>query len=279
MRGLVAALLVAAAGLGGCATAKNPADPLEPWNRGVYAFNDKVDEVAIKPAATAYKNVVPEPVRTAFTNFFGNIYDVWSAANLFMQGRVVDGLNEVMRVGSNTLFGFLGFADPATEMGLVKHNEDFGQTLGVWGVPPGPYIVWPILGPSTARDSVGLPLDIRASPETFVHDVPTRNEIIGLRLVNTRANLLGGTKLLDEIALDKYTFVRDAYLQRRRSLISNGEAAPPDDNDYDPGPTDNSAPNNSAPNGPADTDRKTQTPPAAPAAPAAAASKPPPAKE
>lgn len=219
-------LLAGALMLGGCATT-NRGDPLEPLNRKIFAFNEALDVNLIKPAATAYSNFVPRPVRVSVDNFFSNVKDAWSAVNLFLQGRFEDGLHDVMRFGTNTVLGFFGVADVATEVGFERHGEDFGQTLGKWGVPPGPYIVWPVLGPSTLRDSVGLPVDHAASPELLIKPVATRNTLTALRVVNARANLLGATQVLDDIALDKYTFIRDAYLQRRRSLIYDGE--PPDD--------------------------------------------------
>jgi phospholipid-binding lipoprotein MlaA len=234
MRRLLLGLLLVAAGLaGGCATPQRP-DPLEPWNRKVHAFNEGLDNAVLKPTATAYQKVVPGPVRTAATNFFNNIYDLWSATNLFLQGRVTDGLSDVMRFGSNTVFGILGLADVATEMGLERHNEDFGQTLGRWGVGPGAYIVWPVLGSSTVRDSVALPIEMQITPETFVSPTRASNALLGLRLINTRANLLQASNVLDGIALDKYTFVRDAYLQRRRSLVYDGDPPPLDDEPDEP---------------------------------------------
>jgi phospholipid-binding lipoprotein MlaA len=231
-----AAMLAAHVLLAGCATVDKP-DPMETWNRKVFAFNEKVDDIAIKPVATAYKAVVPHPVRQAVTNFFNNMFDAWSAVNLFLQGRFEDGLNSTLRFGANSVFGFFGIADPATEMGLERKTEDFGQTLGKWGVPTGAYIVWPVLGPSTVRDSVALPVETQVSPETFLTGIAERNVLTALRLVNTRANLLQATSVLDDIALDKYTFVRDAYLQRRRSLVYDGDP-PPLDSERDVSPGD-----------------------------------------
>lgn len=233
MRRLLLGLLLVAAGLAGCATPQRP-DPLEPWNRKVFAFNEGLDKAVLKPTATVYQKVVPSPVRTATTNFFNNIYDLWSATNLFLQGRVTDGLSDVMRFGSNTVFGILGLADVASEMGLERHNEDFGQTLGHWGVGPGAYIVWPVLGSSTVRDSVALPIELRVTPESFVSPARASNTLLGLRLVNTRANLLQAGNVLDGIALDKYTFMRDAYLQRRRSLVYDGDPPPLDEEPDEP---------------------------------------------
>ncbi|WP_338415671.1 VacJ family lipoprotein [uncultured Sphaerotilus sp.] len=231
MRRATSALLCSVVLLAGCATAQRP-DPLEPMNRKVFAFNEAVDKAVLKPAAQVYEAVLPSPVQLVVSNFFGNVRDAWSAVNLFLQGRIADGFNDVMRFGTNTVFGFGGVMDVATELGFERHGEDFGQTLGRWGVPTGAYIVWPILGPSTVRDSIGLPVDLKASPEALVSVSLTRNTMTGLRLVSTRAGLLSATKLIDEIALDKYAFVRNAYLQRRRSLVYDGN--PPDEEDADP---------------------------------------------
>lgn len=233
MRGCVAPLLCSVVVLTGCATAQRP-DPLEPMNRKVFAFNEAVDAAVLKPVAQVYKAVLPSPVQLAVSNFFGNVKDAWSAVNLFLQGRFADGFSDVMRFGTNTVFGFAGVMDIATELGFERHGEDFGQTLGRWGVPNGAYIVWPILGPSTVRDSIGLPIDMQATPESLVTVSLTRNTMTGLRLVSTRAGLLSATGLIDDIALDKYAFVRNAYLQRRRSLVYDGN--PPDEAEVEEAP-------------------------------------------
>lgn len=230
MRPAASALVCSAALLVGCATAQRP-DPLEPMNRKVFAFNEAVDTAVLKPAAQVYQAVLPSPVQLMVSNFFGNVKDAWSAVNLFLQGRFADGFSDVMRFGTNTVFGFAGVMDIATELGFERHGEDFGQTLGRWGVPTGAYIVWPILGPSTVRDSIGLPVDMKATPEAVVSVSLTRNTMTGLRLVSTRAGLLSATSLIDDIALDKYAFVRNAYLQRRRSLVYDGN--PPDESEVD----------------------------------------------
>jgi phospholipid-binding lipoprotein MlaA len=227
-RASVLASLAVVVGLGGCATAQRP-DPIEPWNRGVFAFNEAVDIAVLKPAATAWQTVLPGPVRTGVGNFFDNLHDVWSATNLALQGRFGDGASELVRFGTNTVFGVLGLFDVATELGLERHGEDLGQTLGHWGVGPGAYIVWPVFGPSTLRDTADIPFDIMISPAHLVSADGVSYALTGARLVNTRADLLKTTQLIDEIALDKYTFVRDAYLQRRRSLVYNGN--PPDEPD------------------------------------------------
>lgn len=218
----VAATLV----LGGCATSNNPRDPFESYNRAVFKFNDKVDEVALKPAATAYKNVTPGFVQTGVSNFFGNLADVWTAANNLMQGKVGDGMSDVMRVAMNSTFGLLGFLDIASEAGLQKHKEDFGQTLGRWGVPSGPYVMLPLLGPSTVRDTVGLPLDIYADPWQYKEPVNVRTVGTVTRVVDQRAALLDASTLLEDAALDRYEFIRDGWVQRRRSQVYDGEDGP-----------------------------------------------------
>lgn len=240
----LAVLAVAVPLLGGCATTLNDVrggpgaklDPWENWNRKVFAFNEGLDEHVLKPVATVYSNVVPEPIRRGVDNFFGNFADAWSAVNNFLQGKATAGVYDVMRVGTNTVFGLLGVLDVATEVGLEKSREDFGQTLGVWGMGTGAYIVWPLFGPSSVRDSIGLPMDIAASPSSVINDGAARYSLTTLNIVNRRANLLGATRVLDDIALDKYSFIRDAYLQRRRSLVFDGNEPPP------PDPTEPEAP-------------------------------------
>jgi len=224
----------------GCATVREARggpgqrlDPWESWNRKVFAFNESLDENVLKPVATVYSNVVPQMVRRGVDNFFGNFGDAWSAINNFLQGKGERGLADVMRFGTNTVFGVLGLIDIASEFGLEHQYEDLGQTLGTWGVGAGAYVVWPVLGPSTVRESVALPLDLSVSPALAFHDGPSKYTLTALRLVNTRANLLGASRVLDDIALDKYTFVRDAYLQRRRSLVYDGEAPPLDPREPD----------------------------------------------
>ncbi len=197
-------------------------DPWQSWNRKVFQFNEDLDNAVLKPVATAYSNVVPQPVRRGVDNFFGNALDAWSTVNNFLQGKVQLGFEGIMRVGTNTIFGVLGVVDVATELGLERHAEDFGQTLGVWGFGAGAYVVWPLLGPSSVRDSIALPLDRAASPAVLINDGATVIGLTVLQVTNARANLLGATRVLDDIALDKYTFVRDAYLQRRRSLVYDG---------------------------------------------------------
>ena len=218
----VALAFVLVAGLlGGCA-ANNPQDPLGPYNRAMFTINRKVDKVVLKPVATGYKNVVPTPMRRGVTNFFGNLGDVWSMANDFAQGHVVEGLNGFMRVGVNTVFGFFGVLDISTEMGLYKQPNDFGLTLARYGVGAGPYFVMPLLGPSTIRDALGTGVGIYYAPSNYAtNDVAVRNGASALQLVNARANLLSTTDLLQQIALDPYIFTRDAYLQQRNAQVKD----------------------------------------------------------
>lgn len=236
-----AALLVAVAALSaGCATttapagaaapapvvATNPADPWEAWNRKVFAFNDAIDRAVLKPVAEAYRDVVPEIVRTGVGNVLGNIGDVWSTANHFLQGKLQTGMEMGMRVLTNTVFGLGGLLDPATEMKLVKRPEDFGQTLGVWGLGTGPYVVLPLLGPSNVRDTGGFIVDRAAWSASRLPETDAGGyAVTALELVNTRAGLLTTTQLVGDVALDRYSFIRDAYLSRRLDQVYDG--APP----------------------------------------------------
>lgn len=247
--------------LAGCATvppsgAKPATDPFESWNRKVFAFNDKVDAAVLKPVAETYRDVVPSFVRTSINNVLGNIYDVWSTANHFLQGKFQSGLEMGMRVLTNTVFGAAGIFDVATEAGLQRRSEDLGQTLGMWGVPSGPYIVLPFLGSSTFRDGVGLFGDRQLGPSALPNADADRYAVTALELLNTRTNLLQAGSLVDQVALDRYSFIRDAYLSRRRDALYDG--APPmetfDDDDVPPPPS-----------------AAASAAPAAPAAPAASA--------
>ncbi len=215
---------ILALGLAGCAATGegDPRDPLEPMNRAVYRFNEVVDEAVAKPVAIVYRDAVPAPVRGWVRNFFGNIGDVFIGANNLLQGKVGDGLLDWFRVAVNTVMGPFGINDWASEMGIEKHNEDFGQTFGRWGFGPGPYLVLPILGSSTVRDALGTGLDLYTDPVGEFDPTRLRNAMVVTRLVGVRADLLDASRILDEAALDKYTFQRDAYLQRRRSLVHDG---------------------------------------------------------
>ena len=211
----------------------NPADPFEGFNRGVQAFNDGVDDALLKPVATTYRDVVPSFARTGIRNFFGNLGDGWSAINQLLQGKLESALNMTLRMAVNSTFGFGGLLDIASEAGLERRSEDFGQTLGVWGLPSGPYLVLPLFGPSTIRDAAGRVLDMQ--PETapkYTQDISVRNSGTLLFVIDTRANLLGATRLLDEIAFDRYSFLRDAYLARRRNQVYDGN--PPEEREEQP---------------------------------------------
>ena len=205
-------------------------DPWEEWNRRVFSFNESLDERLLRPVATAYAEFLPSVVQRGIGNFYANLADAWSAVNNLLQGKPIEAGQVAFRFGVNTVFGFGGVLDLASEMGIDRHYEDFGQTLAVWGMGPGAYLVWPILGPSTERDSVALPLNYAASPMyLFNLDLAGQFGVWSLQLVNTRASFLSAGRILDDIALDKYTFIRDAYWQRRRSLILDGEEPPSPD--------------------------------------------------
>ncbi|RCS57609.1 VacJ family lipoprotein [Parvibium lacunae] len=219
--------------LGGCAVTPKPdvvagvADPYESMNRKVFAFNDALDKAIFKPVATGYKTVMPEPVRTCVSNIFGNIADIYTAVNNALQGKFKEAGSDLCRVAINSTLGLLGCFDVATELGFEKHNEDFGQTLATWGVGAGPYLVLPFFGPSTLRDSTNVVIDWATYPVNQITPIYVRNSVRALRLIDTRALLLEASNLADDAALDKYQFIRDAYLQRRRYLIYDGD--PPEE--------------------------------------------------
>ncbi len=231
---LVAGLVVATCT--GCATGPNanPRDPLEPFNRGVYAFNTDVDRVVFVPVATVYREITPRVVRTGVSNFFGNLEDVWSFVNSVLQAKPRPAVDNFFRVAVNTFFGIGGVFDVAREMNIERHREDFGQTLGHWGMPSGPYLVLPLLGSSTVRDTVALPVDAQGDLVMGVNHIPTRNSLKVLDLVDTRASLLSVSTALGEVALDPYSFTRDAYLQRRENAVFDGNA--PDKDRAEPAP-------------------------------------------
>ena len=229
LAGCAAIVLLA---LQGCASVKS-ADARDPWesmNRSIYNFNDAVDTVAIKPAAQIYVNVVPSFVRIGFHNVVSNLGDVWSMANSAMQLKGQHAAESFMRVAVNTVFGLGGVLDIATEMRLERHKEDFGQTLGYWGVKPGPYVVLPILGPSTLRDGLTFPVDYQGDATRRFSDQATRNSLTAVRIVDVRANLLKTVDTVKEASLDPYSFVRDAYLQKRENDVYDGN--PPSNFDY-----------------------------------------------
>lgn len=229
----ITTVLVAAVLLAGCASSGNSRDPIEGFNRAVFAFNEGLDTAIVKPVATGYEAVLPSPIRTGVTNFFSNIEDLFIGVNNLLQGKVPEAFSDLGRVVINSTIGLLGVIDFATDAGLEKHEEDFGQTFGRWGVANGAYVVVPVFGPRTVRDTVGLVLDVAADPVINHNPARTRDLALVLRLVNDRANLLAADKVIEEAALDKYTYVRDAYLQRRRKLIHDGN--PPREIEADAG--------------------------------------------
>ncbi|MFZ4472205.1 MAG: MlaA family lipoprotein [Limnohabitans sp.] len=235
-------VLAASLLLVGCASAPtaNPKDPWEPMNRSVASFNDKIDDNVLKPVATGYRNVVPDLIQTGVRNVFNNFADMWSTVNNLLQLKPTNTVESLGRVIVNTVFGIYGIFDVATYIKLERHPEDFGQTLGHWGVPNGPYLVLPLLGPSTLRDGASLPVDFAVSPTKLIGDIPTRNKVFALRLVSKRAELLKSGNMLEQASIDKYSFTRDAYLQYRRSQIYDGN--PPDEEDSNDDPSANPAP-------------------------------------
>lgn len=220
------AAALALAGLGGCAIGPNPRDPFEPFNRKMMEFNENLDSIALKPAATLYRDAVPPLVRTGVNNFFSNLGDAWSGVNALLQLHLGDAGENFLRFGFNTLFGFAGVLDIASELNVERHKEDFGQTLGRWGVPAGPFVMLPFFGPSTVRDTFAVPVDRWGDPVFHIDNWDARWSLYILRAVDTRSNLLRVTSVLSEAALDKYTFTRDAYLQRRRAEVLEGKPVP-----------------------------------------------------
>ncbi len=233
----------------GCATGPNanPTDPLEPMNRSIYKFNDAVDGAILKPMANGYKAVVPSPVRQGVTNFFSNIGDVWSMFNHVLQFEFANAGKTAARLGINTFFGIGGLFDLATDAGITAPKADLGQTLGKWGVPSGPYVVIPILGPSSVRDGTGTITATYYDPVNSVPDNATRNVLTVTRLVDIRTQLLNATDAVDAIALDKYTFIRDIYLKRRQNMIKAEKPANDDDIDYSAEDSTKSGPDQSLP--------------------------------
>ena len=219
----VTAILAAVGLLAGCATSGNPKDPIEGFNRAMFAFNEGLDAMIIKPVATGYDAVLPSPVKTGVTNFFSNIGDLFVGVNNLLQGKVQQAASDLGRVAINSTIGLLGVIDFASDAGLEKHEEDFGQTFGRWGVGSGAYVVVPIFGPRTVRDTVGLVLDVKLDPVWAHMPERARDGVVALRFVDDRANLLPADKVIEEAALDKYSYMRDAYLQRRRNLIYDGD--------------------------------------------------------
>ena len=219
---------------GSLATATaHPNDPFEPFNRSIYSFNTVLDDAVLKPVATLYRDVTPALAREGVGNFFSNLGDVWSFVNNLAQGRGEGAYNSIVRFSVNTVFGLGGLLDIASEMGVERRSQDFGLTLGRWGVPAGPYLVLPVLGPSTVRDTAALPVDFKGNPLSYAHDTSARNSLRVLGLVDKRARLLQAGEMLDAVALDKYSLTRDVYLQRRDQRVQ-GDALESDDfDDFD----------------------------------------------
>jgi phospholipid-binding lipoprotein MlaA len=216
----LACLLLLAAG---CATVDgDPRDPLEGMNRGIYTFNDKFDQAIATPVASTYRKALHPEIRDRVRNFFSNLADPLIGVNNILQGKFEDGFLDWVRFGFNSTIGLLGIHDVATDMGYEKHNEDFGQTFGAWGAPAGPYLVLPFLGSSTVRDGAGTGIDFFVDPMRLIEPDGLRYGLWALRFTNVRADLLDASQLLEEAALDRYVFLRDAYLQRRRNLIYDG---------------------------------------------------------
>ena len=237
--------------LTGCATRTlgppNPNDPLEASNRAVFEFNDAVDRAILKPVAQAYAFVTPQPVRTCINNIFLNLGDVWSWFNSTLQGRQVDALNTFGRVLLNSTLGLGGCLDLASQTGAKRIPNDFGVTLGVWGFDSGPYLVLPIIGPSTLRDGVGRAVDVYINQfgyGSLINNIDVRNSIYGLEVVARREALLEVTNTVDRTALDPYSFIRDAYLKRRSVQVNGSNAAAeklPSYEDFEASPADEKA--------------------------------------
>ncbi|MFZ2739583.1 MAG: VacJ family lipoprotein [Burkholderiaceae bacterium] len=213
-----------------CGCASGPTahaqDPLEPLNRRIFSFNEAVDRTVLKPVASAYKDAVPSPLRRGVSNFFDNLEDMWAVPNNVLQFKPQAAAESLLRVVINSTVGLVGLFDVASELGLERHPEDFGQTLGHWGLGAGPYLVLPLLGPSSARDAAGLVVDYQGDLLTHVNDVSTRNGLRVLNGVDTRSNYLNASKVMEEAALDNYSFTRETYIQRRRNAVYDGN--PPD---------------------------------------------------
>lgn len=221
--------LLALACAGNALAEENPHDPYEGFNRSMFAVNEAIDKYAAKPVAQVYDNAVPLPVKASVGNFFGNVGDLWIGVNSALQGKFADAGVDVGRLLINSTVGIFGLFDVASELGLEKHEEDFGQTLAVWGVGSGGYLFWPVIGPRNVRDTAGFGVDSFVDPAWRVERISARNSMVALRFVDIRASLLPADKVVEEAALDKYAYIRDAYLQRRRNQIFDGRPPRLDD--------------------------------------------------
>jgi phospholipid-binding lipoprotein MlaA len=222
-----AAICAGASLVSACAMGPTREDPFEPVNRVSYKVHQVVDGRIVKPVAQAYVDYTPKPVRLAVSNFFGNIDDMFSVVNDMLQGKGDKAGNDLGRVITNTGFGVLGLIDIAGSAGIPKGNEDFGQTFGFWGIPQGPYLFIPVFGPTTVRDGSGWLIRGYASPVSYIEDTATRDILWTLNLVDLRASALQTENLLNQAALDPYTFIRRSYLQRRQYLVYDGKPPPP----------------------------------------------------
>lgn len=225
----LAACVLALALSSGASAEDNPRDPYEGFNRSMFAVNEVVDKYAAKPVAQAYDKAVPLPVKAGAGNFFGNAGDLWIGVNSALQGKFGDAGIDIGRLLVNSTIGIFGLFDVASELGLERHEEDMGQTLAVWGVNDGGYLFWPIIGPRTVRDTAGWAVDSYVDPVLSARPIAIRNSMAALRFVDIRASLLPADKVVEEAALDKYAYIRDAYLQRRRSQIFDGRPPRLDD--------------------------------------------------
>ena len=221
-------LLLCVAALGGCAMSRDPPDPFERFNRGVYQFNEGFDKIVLEPTAKTYRRILPAFARTGVRNFFANLNDIPVALNNLAQGKIEPAASDLSRVIINSSIGLLGLFDVASEAGIEKHQEDFGQTLGWWGLADGPFLMLPFFGPSTSRDLAGFVVDWTTDPVSYVDPSGARYALRGTRIVNRRAELIEASDVL-RTALDPYQFLRDAYLQRRRNLVYDGN--PPSERD------------------------------------------------
>ncbi|MGB2816141.1 MAG: MlaA family lipoprotein [Burkholderiaceae bacterium] len=243
-RSLAMAAVALVAVLAGCATVppnagEDPRDPLEAFNRQVFALNEGLDKVVLKPLAQLYDAVLPDPVQDCLSNGFSNLREPSNAINNLLQGKPAEAVSDVCRFAVNSTVGLLGCFDVGTRMGLERHREDFGQTLGKWGLGQGPFLVLPLFGPSSFRDSAGLGVETFLDVNFWINNVSVRNTIFGVRTVNARDQLLQTDDLISGAALDKYTFIRDGYLQRRRNQVFDGNPPrekDPYDEEQDPEP-------------------------------------------
>jgi phospholipid-binding lipoprotein MlaA len=227
-RSIASTLSIACALLAGCAATPSRVDPFEPWNRAMYSVHEVVDGNVIKPIAETYVKTTPEPVRTGVSNFFGNIDDLFTGINHVLQGKRERAGDDFGRVLLNSTFGIAGIFDPASEMGITKDKTDFGITFGKWGAPQGPYLFVPLFGPTTVRDGTGWLVRLYTGPLGYIDNVPLRNWIYALGYLDTRAQLLSAESVLDAAAIDKYRYLRNAYLRARRYQVYDGKPPPED---------------------------------------------------